>query len=172
MRSALMFRAMQELALEEIENLKRTPINKFTVKKKFNEMTELLEKELKIDHEKYSVIDNSELKELKKEEKELIKLSPDNLVEVLIDVTTTETVKTKVKIKVSERLKQIREKRNAILDDDKTSSLAYYCIFNLLEKIVKKIPSLELDNLIELDAILDSYFNGEFKFVDKTELSR
>lgn len=173
MRSALMFRAMQEIADEEITYLQDTPINKQNVKVAFKNVRALLEKELNIDDKNYSVINKEEITALREEEKKLIPLEPETEIEVVKDLKLASNLpqKSKVKMKVKDRLKEIRSRRNELLELDNQTAQSYYCIYHLLEKIIVKLPQLNLDEIIEVDTILDLYFKKEFKFIPEEKFS-
>ena len=157
MIAALMFRSMEEIAEESIDNLQGMDINKGHVKIKLREVRSLLLRELNIDAKKYSGVDTKRLRELVEKEKGLMKLFEGKEWESNKDWHVSDI----------ESLRLAREEKKKILETDNEIARSYYMIFGLVEKICKKIPTLDVDGVIELDSVLDAYWNGEVRFEGK-----
>lgn len=165
-RASLIFRALEEIGSQEIQVLQGTAINKGKVKVKLKEVRNILEREFYKDMDDHTVIDMRRLKQLWKEEAELVKIGEDNFVKRQVDLPNGQK-SLPVDASVKELLRKIREEKDELLKSDNQAYQAYFAILGFIEKIALEITKLDLDRVIELDLIFDEFLSGKIKFINE-----
>ena len=163
-RSALIFRALEEIGSQEIQVLQGTTIDKGKVKVELKRVRRILDSEYLKDVENHSTVDTNKLKELRSEEAELLKLGEGATVTDRLEISKGEQ-SVEVNVSVIEKLRKIREERAEILNSDDIAFGAYHAMLGLIERISLEVTKLDIDQVIDFDLLLDKFLKGEIKFV-------
>ena len=110
-----------------------------------------------------------------------IKAAEEIIIEEYENIKDTELYRTNVKQAINtantllqsslekEMVAHFTKNENKTKEEAEEMAQSYYAAFGFYEKWTKKISRLDVDNLMNLDALLDKFFAGEFEFENQNK---